>query len=78
MFTGGGGLDLMFHKSKHFDVVAHSEINKFASAVLEYHYPGVPNLGDITTLDVFPTVHRVGSHRNKSKQYFLGWHQVHL
>lgn len=51
MFTGGGGLDLMFHKSKNFDVVAHSEINKFASGVLDYHHPNVPNLGDITTID---------------------------
>lgn len=32
--------------------VAFSEIEKFPSAVLTYHYPCVPNLGDFTKIDV--------------------------
>jgi DNA (cytosine-5)-methyltransferase 1 len=31
--------------------VAFSEIEKFPSAVLAHHYPGVPNLGDFTKID---------------------------
>lgn len=31
--------------------IAFSEIDPFASAVLQYHYPTVPNLGDITKID---------------------------
>jgi DNA (cytosine-5)-methyltransferase 1 len=31
--------------------VAFSEIEKFPSAVLAHHYPDVPNLGDMTTID---------------------------
>ncbi|MDH2091106.1 DNA cytosine methyltransferase [Rhizobium pusense] len=31
--------------------VAFSEIEKFPSAVLKYHYPDVPNLGDFTKID---------------------------
>lgn len=32
--------------------VAFSEIEKFPSVVLKYHYPDVPNLGDFTKIDV--------------------------
>lgn len=34
--------------------VAFAEIEKFPSAVLEYHYPEVPNLGDITRYHEWP------------------------
>lgn len=34
-----------------FEPVAFCEIDKFPSAVLAYHYPHVPNLGDITKVD---------------------------
>jgi DNA (cytosine-5)-methyltransferase 1 len=34
--------------------VAFSEIEAFPSAVLAHHYPGVPNLGDMTEMDVEP------------------------
>ena len=34
--------------------VAFSEIEKFPCAVLAHHYPTVPNLGDMTTMDVEP------------------------
>jgi DNA (cytosine-5)-methyltransferase 1 len=33
---------------------AFSEIEKFPCAVLAHHYPGVPNLGDMTLMDVEP------------------------
>lgn len=34
-----------------YHAVACSEIDPFPSAVLQYHYPDVPNLGDITRID---------------------------
>jgi len=34
--------------------VAFSEIDKFPSAVLEHHYPSVPNLGDMTKFQEWP------------------------
>ncbi|MDX1032811.1 DNA cytosine methyltransferase [Sinorhizobium medicae] len=34
-----------------WQAVAFSEIEKFPSAVLDYHYPDVPNLGDFTKID---------------------------
>lgn len=34
-----------------YEAVAFSEIDPFACAVLAYHYPNVPNLGDITQVD---------------------------
>lgn len=34
-----------------FDPVFFSEIEKFPSNVLAHHYPGVPNLGDMTKID---------------------------
>ena len=34
--------------------VAFSEIEKFPSAVLDYHYPDVPNLGDMTKWESWP------------------------
>ncbi|MDR2055428.1 MAG: DNA cytosine methyltransferase [Desulfovibrio sp.] len=34
-----------------WQAVAFAEIEKFPSAVLAYHYPDVPNLGDVTKID---------------------------
>ena len=34
-----------------YEAVAFSEIDPFACAVLQHHYPDVPNLGDITKVD---------------------------
>ena len=36
--------------------IAFSEIDPFPSAVLQHHYPNVPNLGDITKIDWSPYV----------------------
>jgi site-specific DNA-cytosine methylase len=37
-----------------WSAVAYAEIEAFPSAVLAYHYPDVPNLGDITKFDQWP------------------------
>lgn len=34
-----------------FEPVAFAEIDKYASAVLAAHYPTVPNLGDVSSID---------------------------
>lgn len=45
--SGVGGLDFTFHKSSKFEIIGFSEIDKHSSAVLNYHYPGIKNYGDI-------------------------------
>lgn len=47
LFTGYGGLDMAVGG----DVVWYSEIEPAACKILAEHYPGVPNLGDITVVD---------------------------
>ncbi|MDV7401184.1 DNA cytosine methyltransferase, partial [Arthrospira platensis SPKY1] len=37
-----------------WEPVAFSEIDAFPAAVLEHHYPGVPNLGDMTKFKEWP------------------------
>lgn len=46
LFSGIGGTELKL--SKRFEVVAHCEWDKFASDVLRYHHPNIPNFGDVT------------------------------
>ena len=48
-FSGVGGLDLGLERAG-WRTVSFSEIDPYASAVLAERWPGVPNLGDITTL----------------------------
>lgn len=46
--SGIGAPEVAFGREG-FEPIWHSEIEKFPSAVLEHHYPDVPNLGDFTT-----------------------------
>lgn len=50
--TGYGGLDLAAeHVLGPLTHTWHAEIDPHASQVLAHHWPGVPNLGDLTTVD---------------------------
>ena len=51
LFSGVGGLDMAVEHVFDGTVAWHSEMDKDACAVLEYRFPGVPNLGDITQVD---------------------------
>lgn len=57
LFSGIGGLDLGLERAG-MTVVWQSEIDPYASRVLARHWPDVPNLGDVTTID-WSTVDRV-------------------
>ena len=48
-FSGVGGFEIGLPKD--WECVGHSEIDKYASQVLAYHYPNVKNYGDISTID---------------------------
>jgi DNA (cytosine-5)-methyltransferase 1 len=48
-FSGAGGFEIGM--PQHFKCVGFSEVDKYASAVLRYHWPDVPNYGDITKID---------------------------
>lgn len=50
LFSGIGGLDLGLERAG-MRVIWQSEINPYASRVLAKHWPDVPNLGDVTTID---------------------------
>lgn len=51
LFTGYGGLDMAVEALTGGTVAWYSEIEKAACTVLASHYPNVPNLGDIKTVD---------------------------
>lgn len=50
LFSGIGGFSLAAQRAG-IKTLWHSEIDPYASAVLQKHWPDVPNLGDITKLD---------------------------
>ena len=51
LFSGIGGLELGLERTGGFRTIWFSEIDDYASAVLKKHWPGVPNLGDITKVN---------------------------
>lgn len=56
LFSGIGGIDLGLERAG-MRVIWQSEIDPYACRVLARHWPTVPNLGDITTID-WSTVER--------------------
>lgn len=53
LFSGIGGLDLGLERAG-MEIIAHSEVDPYACKVLAKHWPGVPNLGDITAVVDWP------------------------
>lgn len=51
MCSGYGGLDLAALEVFGGELVWHAEINPDAARILDRHWPGVPNLGDLTAVD---------------------------
>jgi len=51
LFSGYGGLCVAVERMFGGELVWHSEINPDAAHVHEAHWPGIPNLGDITAVD---------------------------
>ena len=51
LFTGAGMLDKAVESVFGGTVAWQAEIDPSASKVLDYHWPGVPNLGDVTKVD---------------------------
>lgn len=51
LFSGYGGLDLADEHVFNVDTVWFSELNEPVARVFSNHWPGVPNLGDITTIN---------------------------
>lgn len=58
LFSGYGGLDLAVQSVLGGDIAWHVEYDKAPSRILDHHFPGVPNYGDVTQLD-FTTVEPV-------------------
>lgn len=51
MFSGYGGLDLAIEEVFGAQTVWQAEIEAAPAAILAHHWPGVPNLGDVTAVD---------------------------
>jgi DNA (cytosine-5)-methyltransferase 1 len=49
--AGYGGLDLAVHAVLDVRLCWYAETDRYAAAVLAHRWPGVPNLGDIRTVD---------------------------
>lgn len=58
LFSGYGGLDLAVEKVFNAETVWYSEIDPDACAVFEKHWPGVPNIGDVSRV-YWPSIPRV-------------------
>jgi DNA (cytosine-5)-methyltransferase 1 len=53
LFAGIGGFDLGLERTGGFETIAFAEVDPYASKVLAKRFPGIPNLGDVTTAE-FP------------------------
>ena len=51
LFSGYGGLDLAVQQVLGGQVAWHVEYDKAPTRILNHHFPGVPNYGDVTKLD---------------------------
>lgn len=51
LFSGYGGLDMGVMSVLGGEVAWHVEYDAAPSKILEYHWPDVPNYGDVTTID---------------------------
>ena len=51
LFSGYGGLDLAVQSVLGGEIAWHVEYDKAPSRILDHHFPGVPNYGDVTKLD---------------------------
>lgn len=51
LFSGYGGLDLAVEYATGGQTVWFSELNTAVAGVFTHHWPTVPNLGDISTID---------------------------
>lgn len=51
LFSGYGGLDLAVEEVFDGEAIWFSELNAPVAGVFAHHWPGAPNLGDITTID---------------------------
>ena len=51
LFSGYGGFDLAVMGAVGGSVAWHVEFDKHPSKVLDQHWPGVPNHGDVTAVD---------------------------
>ena len=51
LFSGYGGLDLAVQSVLGGEVAWHVEYDKAPSRILDHHFPGIPNYGDVTKLD---------------------------
>ena len=49
--TGYGGLDMAVEAHYGADLAWYSEVDKDCNQLLAHHWPGVPNLGDLTQID---------------------------
>ena len=49
--TGYGGLDMAGEAHYGADLAWYSEVDKDCNQLLAHHWPGVPNLGDLTTVN---------------------------
>jgi len=58
LFSGYGGLDLAVMNTLDAEVVWHCEWEKAPSAILQHHFPNVPNFQDVRSVD-FTTVEPV-------------------